>query len=244
MKNKKNSTIKFLLIVIFFMFVGGLAGGLGSRISLGLKVYDLIEAFDAALVKNAMVIFLIVILGLSLGSWILFFSGKKKVEDQLARDDELIDDGLIAFASAINSTIIIIGMVLYLNFVRSVFSYDLEAEKFNLVTGVFFVSILCSVLHEKKVLDFLKTYNPNLYANTLDLKFNGKYLDSVDEREKFEIYKAGYKAYKLMFNLLFFFLLAGTIISFDTDGSGIFSLVIAVVLVAGIISYTLEALKK
>lgn len=42
MKNKKNSTIKFLLIVIFFMFVGGLAGGLGSRISLGLKVYDLI----------------------------------------------------------------------------------------------------------------------------------------------------------------------------------------------------------
>lgn len=244
MKNKKNSNIKFILAVILLMLIGGIAGGLGAKVSLGAKAYDLIEAFEAALVKNAMVIFLIVILGLILGSWILFFSGKKKVQDQLTRDDELIDDGLIGFASAINSTIIIIGVVLYLNFVRSVFSYDLEAEKFILVTGVYFLSVFGSALHEKKVLDFLKTYNPNLYANSLDLKFNGKYLDSVDEREKFEIYKAGYKAYKLMFNLLFFFLLAGIIISFDTDGSGIFSLVIAVVLVAGIISYTLEALKK
>lgn len=244
MKNKKNSNIKFILAVILLMLIGGIAGGLGAKVSLGMKAYDLIEAFDAALVKNAMMIFLIVILGLSLGSWILFFSGKKKVQDQLTRDDELIDDGLIGFASAINSTIIIIGMVLYLNFVRSVFTYDLEAEKFILVTGVYFLSVIGSALHEKKVLDFLKTYNPNLYANSLDLKFNGKYLDSVDEREKFEIYKAGYKAYKLMFNLLFFFLLAGTIISIDTDGSGMFSLVIAVVLVAGTISYTLEALKR
>lgn len=244
MKNKKNSIIKFILVVVLFMFLGGIAGGLGAKVSLGAKVYDLIEAFDAALVKNAFVIFLVTILALSLISWILYFSGKKKVEDLLSKDDDLIDDGLIAFASAINSTIIIIGMVLYLNFVRSVFSYDLEAEKFILVTGIFLVSVVASVLHEKKVLDFLKTYNPSIYDNTLDLKFNGKYLDSVDEREKLEIYKAGYKAYKLMFNLLFFFLLAGTIISFDTDGSGIFSLVIAIVLVAGIISYTLEALKK
>lgn len=244
MENKKNSTFKFLLVVIFFMFVGGLAGGLSSKGNLGLKVYDLIEALDAALVKNAFVIFLVTILGLSFISWILFFSGKKKIKDQLARDDELIDDGLIALASAINSTIIIIGMVLYLNFVRSAFTYDLEAEKFIIVTGVFLVSALCSALHEKKVLDFLKTYNPSIYDNTLDLKFNGKYLDSVDEREKFEIYKAGYKAYKLMFNLLFFFLFAGIIISFDTEGSGIFSLVLAVVLVAGIISYTLKALKR
>lgn len=244
MKNKKNSAFKFILVVILFMLIGGLAGGLSSRGNIGLKVYELIEAFDGILVKNAFAIFLVVILGLSFSSWILFFSGKKKIEDQLARDDDLIDDGLIALSSAINSTIIIIGMVLYLNFVRSVFSYGLEAKNFILVTGVFFASVLCSVLHEKKVLGFLKTYNPNLYDNTLDLKFNGKYLDSVDEREKLEIYKAGYKAYKLMFNLLFFFLLAGIIISFDTEGSGIFSLVIAIVLVAGIISYTLEALKR
>ena len=80
MENKKNSIIKFILVVVLFMFLGGIAGGLGAKVSLGAKVYDLIEAFDAALVKNAFVIFLVTILALSLGSWILYFSGKKKLK--------------------------------------------------------------------------------------------------------------------------------------------------------------------
>lgn len=244
MKNKKNSNIKFILAVILIMIVSFFAGNYSSRKDLGLKVYGLIEVFDGILVKNAYVISVVAILVLGLGSWVLFFLGKKKVKSQLARDEEIIDDTLISISAAIKSSTAIISLFLYFNFVRAIYIYDLSIEKFLLVTGLYLANTFCSALLEKKIIDFLKSYNPNIYDRVLDLKFNAKYVDSVDEREKLEIYKAGYKAYRLMSNLLIFFLLAGVIISFEIKGTGAYPLALTIVLIAGIISYTLEALKR
>ena len=49
---------------------------------------------------------------------------------------------------------------------------------------------------QKKIVDFIKSYSPEKRGNVFDLAFNKDWIDSSDEREKFEIYKAGYKSYE------------------------------------------------
>lgn len=66
-----------------------------------------------------------------------------------------------------------------------------------LITIIIFISApVVFVLIQKYIVDFIKSYSPEKRGNVLELAFNKNWIDSSDEREKFEIYKAGYRSYE------------------------------------------------
>lgn len=240
---KKNKNRKIITLIPIAL-AGFLLGLFGSKIEFGKVIFNLIHGFEDWMLRNSFAIMVVGVLGLSLIAWIMFYMGKSKVKKQLEEDADLIDDDLIGIGMAINGSIIIVEIVLFVNYIRSIFIYDGTIGQAIFVFVLFFLFAFLSILMQKLSIDFTKTYNPEIYDGFLDMKFNKKYIESVDEREQVEIYRAGYKAYQTMSNMAFIFLVIGCLISLDLNGSILSALALALVIIGGIISYTLEAMKK
>lgn len=235
---------KFLIIVFLIAFAGGVMGFIGAKNSLGLMIYNLFSKIGEFVALNSFLIFMVCVVGMNILAWTLYFVGKSKINKQLENDEEFINDNIIAWSMTINGLIVIVGIVLFLNIFKGINKSNFDFVKFVLSMVVFLGSIFTSTFLQKISLEFLKSYNPDIYINTLDLKFQKKYIKSVDEREKLEIYRAGYKAYTNMNRILFFLIIVLGIIAIETELSMLSIFMLAIVLITGIISFLLAALKK
>ncbi|RVU54590.1 DUF3169 family protein [Anaerosphaera multitolerans] len=64
------------------------------------------------------------------------------------------------------------------------------------ITMQFIIFLLYQLFISKKIVDYNKKLNPKIQGNVLDSKFLDEYLNSCDEFEKMQIYKAGFEAYR------------------------------------------------
>ena len=71
-----------------------------------------------------------------------------------------------------------------------------------LVMAVFFIAaIFITLVEQQKIVNLEKEINPEKMGSVYDTKFQKKWEESCDEAEKLQIYKCGYKAYRVTYNL-------------------------------------------
>lgn len=111
-------------------------------------------------------------------------------------------------------------------------------------SGIMLGTILISGLLQDKIVEFIKSYNPEKRGDLYTLKFQKDWMESSDEREKVEVYKAAYSSYKVtQIALIFGVGILGILLSMD--GIGIVpALSLGIVLLVSKISYGLVSIKN
>lgn len=240
MKMKNN--LKFLLSIILLSLLGATLGILGSIFSLDLIVYNFFMAIGEFINKNIFVIFLVLVLSLNLLTLIFYLLGKKQIKADLNKEDYDINDKFLVYSITLGSVSMMLSFALFMNAIKLLLTLENTMYKIFIVGIVFILTIIYLSFMQKNQMRLIKSYNPEKYDNILDLKFEKKYMDSLDEREKLQAYKAGFVAYKTMSKVLFFLLVFVGIISMTTSLS-IFPIhLIAFVAIAGLLSYVKESL--
>lgn len=191
---KKN--IKALIKIILYMFIGAILGGPLSYSSARFNIFDLIESLGDRIIKNSYIIFLFWSLGTLAFIVSFYVLGKRKVENSLANDDEFIDDNFLSMALIISEAYPMISLSLYLINLYS--AYLERLNDFMLITLIFIITNLIMAMIQHFIVEFIKTYNPEKQGDVVNLNFTKKWLESSDEREKLEMFEAGYKAFHNM----------------------------------------------
>ncbi|NLD17050.1 MAG: DUF3169 family protein [Tissierellia bacterium] len=110
-------------------------------------------------------------------------------------------------------------------------------------SGIMLGTILISGLLQDKIVEFIKSYNPEKRGDLYTLKFQKDWMESSDEREKVEVYKAAYSSYKVTQIVLIFGV--GILGILSMDGIGIVpALSLGIVLLVSKISYGLVSIKN
>lgn len=231
------SKFKNILILIGIGFIGGIFGFMSSRNSLGLLIYDFIIDLDKALYKNGFNALVISILSLSAAAWILYFLGKAQVKRSLKNEEGYVKDFLLGISMVITACIAIFGIIFFANFMRSISEDYITNKIFGIALAVFIIGVLQTLVLNQLIVGFIKTYNPEKYENTLDIKFGKKYMDSLDEREQLEAYRAGFKTYKALTYIIFFLVLITGLVSMETNANVIPMFLFGILFAIGMIIY-------
>lgn len=129
--------------------------------------------------------------------WLIFYYiGKKKVKNQLDNQTEIIEDDLLSLTLTLCNIRLFLVLTTGGIFVTKDFLNGTNISQILITIIIFISAPVVFVLIQKYIVDFIKSYSPEKRGNVLELAFNKNWIDSSDEREKFEIYKAGYKSYE------------------------------------------------
>ncbi len=230
--------------MVLIGLAGGVVGYLSSGYGLGYFLYDLVNSLDSFLGQHSLGVMISGIAGTAVLAWALYFIGKAQVNRQLKNEDEDIKDVTLGFSMLVNSWTIMIGMVMFLIFARSLMNDRYALKDFNVAMGVFIVGFLQTFVLSHKSVGFLKKYNPEKYVNTLDVKFRKKFMDSLDEREQLEVYRAAFKTQQLMLNIIFFLVLMAGIIAVDGNSSVVPMITLGILYILSNTIYTIYSSKK
>lgn len=239
---KKN--VKFWLSLIGLAILGFVFGIMSSYFSLDHIVFDFFNGLGSFVNKNIFIIYLVSIFLIDLASLILYRLGKKDIELSLKEDEGLVNDKKLSVSISLNSISVIIAIILY-------FTYGANLKKLETSLGEDLFALFLLIAHvfyfaymQKLQVEFLKTYNPSKYDNVLDMKFQEKYMKSLDEREVFESYKSGFRAYRSMMMTIFILIIVLGIVSIGSGLSLLSLYVLGLVALVGTLAYLLEAIRS
>lgn len=200
--NKK----KFVMLIIGGLIVGALSGWILENIALS----DFGELIKFFLIKNVFKIVLIVIIMSILIAFDLYKKSKVEIEKGLQGEDP-IQTKYTNYSLMVReiSTFLIFGLA-------SMWAMAMEKSWLNLRESVVLIGllvayiILISVIFQKNY-ELIKKVEPNRKADTLDFKFNKKFIEESDEMSKARYYKKGYKGYRaiILTNFIMLVVLAG-----------------------------------
>lgn len=200
--NKK----KFVMLIIGGLLVGALSGWILENIALS----DFGEVIKFFLIKNVFKIVLIVIIMSILIAFALYKKSKVEIEKGLQGEDP-IQTKYTNYSLMVRevSTFLIFGLA-------SMWAMAMEKSWLNLGESVVLIGlliayiILTSVIFQKNY-ELIKKVEPNRKADTLDFKFNKKFIEESDEMSKARYYKKGYIGYRAMIftNFIMIVVLAG-----------------------------------
>lgn len=195
-KSKHNFGVRLTLL----MALGALIGIFASRIHVDQFLLGASERFEDFYFRHAFTIYLALPLALTLLALLAYFRGKRQIKEDLALDKDFLREGPIKrsnlylqLASVFNCFFYILYMATFFNNPNEVF-----VERLFLALAYFIVLAVFLVYLHKRLVDFIHSYRPDLYSDILDFSYDRKRLESADEREQFEIYRAGYKAFKII----------------------------------------------
>lgn len=200
--NKK----KFVMLIIGGLIVGALSGWIFENIALS-ELGELIKFF---LIKNVFKIVLTVIIMSILIAFDLYKKSKVEIEKGLQGEDP-IQTKYTNYSLMVRdiSTFLIFGLA-------SMWAMAMEKSWLNLRESVILIGalvayiILTSVIFQKNY-ELIKKVEPNRKADTLDFKFNKKFIEESDEMSKARYYKKGYRGYRAIIftNFIMLVVLAG-----------------------------------
>ncbi|MCI5972858.1 MAG: DUF3169 family protein [Anaerococcus sp.] len=200
--NKK----KFVMLIIGGLLVGALSGWILENIALS----DFGEVIKSFLIKNVFKIVLIVIIMSILIAFALYKKSKVEIEKGLQGEDP-IQTKYTNYSLMVRevSTFLIFGLA-------SMWAMAMEKSWLNLGESVVLIGlliayiILTSVIFQKNY-ELIKKVEPNRKADTLDFKFNKKFIEESDEMTKARYYKKGYIGYRAIIftNFIMLVVLAG-----------------------------------
>ena len=226
--NKK----KFVMLIIGGLLVGAFSGWILENIALN----DLGEAIKFFLMKNVFAIALTVIVTSILIAFAFYKKSKREIEKGLQGEDPIP-------VKYTNYSIMVRDISIFLIFaLASVLAMSMEKSWINLRESVIIAGaliayiILTSVVFQKNY-ELIKKVEPNRKADTLDFKFNKKFIEESDEMSKARYYKKGYRGYRAIILTNFIMLVVLSGLAHHLDVGIIAPIFIAISSVIGIIAY-------
>ena len=229
--NKK----KFVLLIIAGLLVGAFSGMLFENIALK----DLGEGIKFFLIKNVFTIVISVMIVSILNSYVFYIKSKIEIEKGLESEDPIPTKYTnISLMVRDISIFIIFGLGSMWGMSMGVYSPESWInlrEMVILIASLIVYIILISVIFQKNY-ELIQKIEPNRKADTLDLKFNKKFIEESDEMKKSEYYEKGYKGYQaiILVNFIMLVVLAG--LSYYTDVGILAPILIAISSIIGIIA--------
>lgn len=229
--NKK----KFVLLLIAGLLVGAFSGMLFENIGLT----ELGEGIKIFLIKNVFTIVILVMIVSILISYVFYRKSKIVIEKGLDSEGPIPTKYTnISLMVRDISIFIIFGLGSMWGMSMGVYSPESWInlrEMVILIASLIVYIILISVIFQKNY-ELIQKIEPNRKTDTLDFKFNKKFIEESDEMKKSEYYQKGYKGYQaiILANFVMLVVLAG--ISFYTDVGILAPLLIAISSIIGIIA--------
>lgn len=229
--NKK----KFVLLLIAGLLVGLFSGMLFENVALGV----LGENIKFFLIKNVYTIVLSVMVISILVSYVFYKKSKLEIEKSLDGEDPIPTKytNMSLLVREI-SIYIIFGLGSMWGMAMGVYSPEswINLREMVIFIGSFIVYLILISMIFQKNYELIQKIEPNRKADTLDLKFNKKFIEESDEMKKSEYYQKGYKGYQAMIltNFIILVLLGG--ISYHTDVGILAPLLIVISSIIGIIA--------
>lgn len=204
--NKK----KFVMLIIGGLLVGSFSGWILENIALS----DLGEVIKFFLIKNVFKIVLTVIIMSILISFDLYRKSKVEIEKGLQGEDP-ITTKYTNYSLMVRDISIFLIFGLASVWAMSMGVYSSESwinlrESVILIGALLSYIILISVIFQKNY-ELIKKVEPNRKADTLDFRFNKKFIEESDEMVKAHYYKKGYRGYRAIIftNFIMLVVLAG-----------------------------------
>ena len=200
--NKK----KFLMLIIGGLIVGAFSGWILENVALS----DLGEIIKLFLIKNVFTITLAVIVISLVVAFAFYRKSKTEIEKSLQGEDPVP-------TKYTNYSLMVRDISIFLIFgLASMWAMAMEKSWLNLRESVILMGaliayiILISVIFQKNY-ELIKKLEPNRKADTLDFKFNKKFIEESDEMVKARYYKKGYRGYRaiVLTNFIMLVVLSG-----------------------------------
>jgi len=229
--NKK----KFVLLLIAGLLVGAFSGMLFENVGLT----ELGENIKFFLIKNVFTIVISVMIVSILISYVFYRKSKIEIEKGLESEDPISTKYTnISLMVRDISIFIIFGLGSMWGMSMGVYSPESWInlrEMVILIASLIVYIILISVIFQKNY-ELIQKIEPNRKTDTLDLKFNKKFIEESDEMKKSEYYEKGYKGYQaiILVNFIMLVVLAG--LSYYTDVGILAPILIAISSIIGIIA--------
>lgn len=225
--NKK----KFVMLIIGGLLVGALSGWIFENIALN----ELGETIKFFLIKNVFTIaFTVIIISLII-AYTFYRKSKKEIEKGLKGEDPVP-------TKYTNYSLMVRDISIFLIFgLASMWAMAMEKSWLNLRGSVIIIGtlivyiILTSVIFQKNY-ELIKKVEPNRKADTLDFKFNKKFIEESDEMVKARYYKKGYRGYRAIILTNFIMLVVLSGLAYHLDVGIIAPIFIAISSIVGIIA--------
>ena len=229
--NKK----KFVMLIIGGLLVGAFSGWIFENIALN----DLGEAIKFFLMKNVFAIALTVIVTSVLIAFAFYKKSKREIEKGLQGEDP-IPVKYTNYSLMVRDISIFLIFALASMWAMSMGVYSNEAwinlrESVILIGALVAYIILISVIFQKNY-ELIKKVEPNRKADTLDFRFNKKFIEESDEMTKASYYKKGYKGYMAIVLTNFIMLVVLSGLAFYTDVGILAPIFLAISSIIGIIA--------
>ncbi len=193
---KNNFTVRLILLMV----LGALIGIFASRIQIDELLLSLNRNLEAFYFKHAFTIYLVLPLALTFLALGAYFRGKKQVTEDLALDRDLLREGSIKRAKLYMHLASVFNFFFFMLYMATSLHKpdDAFVDRIFLALVYFILLAVFLVYFQKRLVDFIHSYRPDLYSDTLSFSYAKKRLESSDEREQLEIYRAGYKAFTIL----------------------------------------------
>ena len=229
--NKK----KFTLLIVAGLLVGAFSGMLFENIGLT----ELGESIKIFLIKNVFTIVISVMIVSILISYVFYRKSRIVIEKGLNGEDPIPTKYTnISLMVRDISIYIIFGLGSMWGMAMGVYSPEswINLREMVIFIGAFILYlILISVIFQRNY-ELIQKIEPNRKTDTLDFKFNKKFIEESDEMKKSEYYEKGYKGYQaiILANFIMLVILGG--LSYHTDVGILAPLLIAISSIVGIIA--------
>lgn len=198
-KEDKKAFRKFIVITIISGLVGGVVGYTSFGVTeLPRRIAELIgPAVSTVALFGNIIISTVMLIALSL----LMVKSRRSFKEWDGEDEYMIERIERNLTYGFNATFVhmVIG---YFLFGAGVYVLDIvEAGRNMSLPGAavallgFVYAMIVMMWFQKEIVNFTKEINPEKQGSIYDAKFQKKWMDSCDELERLQIYKAGYKAY-------------------------------------------------
>lgn len=199
MRNKKKQGERSFLYLLRYLFLGGIIGMIGSMFfngfftNIGENSLDISSFF---LSNSQTILYGIIIVFALFGGW-TYVSGKKELLQSLKEERDILEDKKINASLhifSLGSLLILFAFALYAQYITREELYSM-----SLINSILMiVSIVAFAVMEKKIIKTIKSVYPEKEGDPYELSFYREWEESMDEREKIDMYYAGFKTYKTL----------------------------------------------
>lgn len=247
-KEDKKAIGPFLLLMIVSALFGAFAGYGMTHLKNSFEGENLVDAFhqtqltlaDYAAIPTFIVCVLLSICGFVFYAYCKSFYKKHNIEDEvnLEKLDSLLSINLFVVSLTYCISWVLFGTGFYCIAMR-----ELNGLSIILCLGGFIISLVCTLILQQKIINFAKEIYPEKRGSVYDLHFQKKWMNSCDEAELYNAYKASYTSYQATNLCCIVMLVILTLLGMEFPIGILPLMCVCIIWAVQIISYTLASLK-
>lgn len=239
-KENRKALPLFLLICIVALFIGFGCGWFiaGHGVDLGIRISGLLERILLRITLWGTVI----CAAIAVPACIWLLRSSRKMLAGWDGEDETV---LARMETRTSFVLIISGLFLLASyfFLSSAYVY-LQGLSILIVCGQVLAAMALFVFLQQKAVDFSKTLNPEKHGSIYDVRFQKKWMDSCDEAEQAQVYKASFHAMNAISSAYLILWIVLTAASFSFDYGLLPSAIVLLLWVIQQIAYFIACLKS